>query len=162
MSVTTAGPGLLLFGRRAGAALLALLLLVAGAWTSWSTAQHVLFVSEREQGRLAVTRCDEERCWGSYAPAAGKPGRGGKPRDRVVIDRSLGERKGVTVPVALKPGTDEAVRTGGPGLLHAWVPFGGALLLAAVVVGGGLRLPRVAWGLALTGAALLVASFATL
>ncbi|MGW0731566.1 hypothetical protein [Streptomyces sp. NPDC002851] len=160
MSATTAAPGLLLFGRRAGSVLLALLLLVAGVWTSWSTAQHVLFASEREQGRLSVSRCDEERCWGSYAPA--KTRVASKPRDRVVIDRSLGERKGVTVPVALKPGTDEAVRTGGPGFLHAWVPFGGALVLAAVVVGGGLRLTRTAWGIGLAGAAVLVASFATL
>lgn len=158
MSAATAQPGLLLFGRRAGSVLLALLLLVAGVWTSWQTAQHVMLTEDREQGTLSVTRCTEEICAGSFASAEGDA----KDRDRVVIDRSIGEHKGARVPVAVKPGTDEVVRTGGPGLLHAWVPFGGALLLAGVVIGGGLRQTRLAWGVGLTGAALLVASFVTL
>ncbi|NBE54304.1 hypothetical protein [Streptomyces boluensis] len=158
MSAATAQPGLLLFGRRAGSVLLALLLLVAGVWTSWQTAQHVMLSEEREQGTMSVARCAEETCTGPFVPA----GRGAEPRDRVVIDKSIGERKGVKVPVAVKPGTDEVVRTGGPGFLHAWVPLGGALVLAGVVIGGGLRQPRTAWGVGLTGAALLVASFATL
>jgi hypothetical protein len=158
MSAATASPGLLLFGRRAGSVLLALLLLVAGVWTSWSTAQHVMFPGEREQGTMSVARCTGKTCTGSFAPAES----GAKPRKRVVIDQSIGERKGVQVPVAVKPGTDEVVRTGGPGFLHAWVPLGGALVLAGVVIGGGLRHARFAWGVGLTGAALLVASFATL
>ncbi|MFM9371647.1 hypothetical protein [Streptomyces sp. Da 82-17] len=158
MSAATAKPGLLLFGRRAGSVLLALLLLVAGVWTSWATAQHVMFVEDREQGVMTVARCEGEACSGSFAPADAS----GKPRRTVVIDRSIGERKGARVPVAVKPGTDEVVRTGGPGFLHAWVPLGGALLLAAVVIGGGLRHARLAWGVGLTGGVLLVASFATL
>ncbi|MDI3386631.1 hypothetical protein QIS99_10470 [Streptomyces sp. B-S-A8] len=158
MSAATAQPGLLLFGRRAGSVLLALLLLVAGVWTSWATAQHVVFSQDREQGTLTVARCEGEACTGSFAPADPE----GKPRGSVVIDRSIGEHKGARVPVAVKPGTDEVVRTGGPGFLHAWVPLGGALLLAAVVLGGGLRSARLAWGVGLTGGLLLVASFATL
>ncbi|MDI3421985.1 hypothetical protein [Streptomyces luteolus] len=158
MSAATAQPGLLLFGRRAGSVLLALLLLVAGVWTSWSTAQHVVFMEDREQGTMTVVRCSGEACSGSFAPVDPE----GEPRDAVVIDRSIGEHKGARVPVAVKPGTDEVVRTGGPGFLHAWVPLGGALLLAAVVLGGGLRSARLAWGVGLTGGVLLVASFATL
>ncbi|MFC7306139.1 hypothetical protein ACFQVC_18195 [Streptomyces monticola] len=158
MSAATAAPGLLLFSRRAGTVLLTLLLLVAGVWTSWSTAQHVMLTEDREQGTMAVTRCDDTTCTGSFAPAE----RGAKPRERVVIDRSIGEHKGAKVPVAVKPGSHDVVRTGGPGFLHAWVPLGGALVLAGVVIGGGLRLTRVAWGFGLAGGALLVASFATL
>ncbi|WP_327355528.1 hypothetical protein [Streptomyces sp. NBC_01304] len=145
-------------GRRVGSVLLAALLLVAGAWASWDTARHVMAAKDREQGRMTVARCDDKHCTGSYVPTS----KGAKPRKQVVIDRSIGERKGVEVPVAVKPGTDEVVRLGGPGFLHAWVPLGGALLLAGIVIGGGLRMTRTAWGTSLTGAALLVASFATL
>ena len=53
--------------------------------------------------------------------------------------------KGQTYTVVVKPGSDEVVRSGPAGLLYAWVPLGGALLLASVVVAGGLRLPRLAW-----------------
>ena len=38
--------------------------------------------------------------------------------------------------MVVKPGTDEVVRSGPPGVLYAWVPLGGALLLASVVVAG--------------------------
>ncbi|ARX84048.1 membrane protein [Streptomyces alboflavus] len=62
----------------------------------------------------------------------------------------------------VKPDSDEAVRSGGPGFLHAWLPLGGALLLAAVVVAGGLRLNRVAGVLALAGGIQLSAAFAAL
>jgi hypothetical protein len=47
-------------------------------------------------------------------------------------------------------------------VLYAWVPFGGALLLASVVVAGGMRRTRVAWALAGAGAALLTAAFVAL
>jgi hypothetical protein len=150
--------GLLLLGRRATVAAIALVVLVAGVWTSWGTAQHVMFSKGREHGTMAVTACGEERCTGSYAPDVPE----GERRDRVVIDRSIGERKGVEVPVVVRPGTDEVVRTGVAGLLHAWVPLGGALLLASLVIAGGLRWMRTAWVTGLAGAALLTASFVTL
>lgn len=149
---------LLLLGRRAAMGGLAVLLLVAGVWASWGTAQHVMLGDEREQGTMRVTRCSSDTCVGSYVPSTD----GFEPRERVEIDRSIAEKKGVRIPVAVKPGTSEVVRTGGPGFLHAWLPLGGALLLAAVVVAGGLRLPRAAWILALAGGTLLTASFVTL
>ncbi|WP_367042737.1 hypothetical protein [Streptomyces sp. Je 1-332] len=148
----------LLLLRRAAMGALAVLLLVAGFWASWGTAQHVMLTDDRERGTMRVTRCSSDDCFGSYVSStAGFPS-----REKVVIDRSIAEEKGSRIPVAVKPGSDEVVRTGGPGFLHAWLPLGGALLLASVVVAGGLRLPRTAWGLALAGGALLTASFVTL
>lgn len=149
---------LLLLGRRTAMGGLAVLLLVAGVWASWGTAQHVMLGDEREQGTMRVTRCSSDTCVGSYVPSTD----GFEPRERVEIDRSIAEKKGARIPVAVKPGTSEVVRTGGPGFLHAWLPLGGALLLAAVVVAGGLRLRRVAWALAVAGGTLLTASFVTL
>ncbi|MEV5979230.1 hypothetical protein [Streptomyces sp. NPDC052114] len=149
---------LLLLGRRTAMGALAVLLLAAGVWASWGTARHVMLTEGRERGVMTVTRCGADACVGSYVSSSSGAGRPAS----VVIDRSIAEKKGERIPVALKPGTREAVRTGGPGFLHAWLPLGGALLLASVVVAGGLRLPRLAWSLALTGGALLTASFVTL
>ena len=148
----------LLLGRRTAMGGLAVLLLVAGVWASWGTARHVMLTDGRERGTMRVTRCSADECVGSYLPGSA----GSRPRERVVIDRSIAEKKGARIPVAVKPGTSEVVRAGGPGFLHAWLPLGGALLLAAVVVAGGLRLHRTAWGLALAGGALLTASYVTL
>ncbi|WP_208609665.1 hypothetical protein [Streptomyces atriruber] len=150
---------LLLLGRRTAMGALAVLLLVAGVWASWGTAQHVMLTEGRERGVLTVTRCGSDECVGRYVSSSHDAA---ASRRQVVIERSIAEKKGERIPVALKPGTREAVRTGGPGFLHAWLPFGGALLLSSVVVAGGLRLHRTAWTLALSGTALLTASFATL
>jgi hypothetical protein len=59
----------------------------------------------------------------------------------------------------VKPGTDDLVRSGPAGVLYSWVPMGGALLLASVVVAGGLRRSRLAWVMAGSGIALLTAAF---
>ncbi|CAM5663689.1 hypothetical protein SALBM135S_00083 [Streptomyces alboniger] len=149
---------LLLLGRRTAMGALAVLLLAAGVWASWGTARHVMVTEGRERGVLTVTRCGDEECVGRYVSSSAGSGW----RSPVVIERSIAERKGARIPVALKPGTREAVRTGGPGFLHAWLPLGGALLLASVVVAGGLRLTRTAWTLAVAGGSLLTASFVTL
>ncbi|MEV8319534.1 hypothetical protein AB0Q95_35800 [Streptomyces sp. NPDC059900] len=148
----------LLLLRRTAMGAVAALLIVAGVWASWGTAQHVMLSDDRERGTMRVTRCSSDTCVGSYVPST----EGFEPRAKVVIDRSIAEEKGMRVPVAVKPGTSEVVRTGGPGFLHAWLPLGGALLLSAVVVAGGLRMPRTAWILALAGGTLLTASFVTL
>jgi hypothetical protein len=87
---------------------------------------------------------------------------GSQPRARVVIDRSIAEKKGARIPVVVKPGSDEVVRTGPAGFFHAWVPLGGALLLAAVVIAGGLRRTRIAWIAAAAGGVVLTAAFAAL
>ncbi|QEU93850.1 hypothetical protein [Streptomyces kanamyceticus] len=151
---------LLLLGRRTAMGSLTALLLATGVWASWDTAR--LLAGGPERGVLTVTGCGSDECAGWYVSAARGAGSHSSPRQRVVIERSIAEKKGVRVPVALRPGTREVVRAGGPGFLHALLPLGGALLLASVVVAGGLRLPRVAWGFALAGAALLTASFLTL
>jgi hypothetical protein len=87
---------------------------------------------------------------------------GSRARARVVIEQSVAVKKGRTYTVTVKPGSDEVVRSGPAGLLYAWVPLAGALLLASVVVAGGLRLTRVAWLMAGTGIALLTATFLVL
>ncbi|MEV0040872.1 MULTISPECIES: hypothetical protein [unclassified Streptomyces] len=145
---------MLSFGRRAAMACIALLLLVAGVWSSWSSAQHVVLAKGREHGTLTVERCADESCTGPYDPD-GPQG----PRAGMTIGQSVAVKKGERFPVVVKPDTDELVRTGTPGLLYAWVPLGGALLLASLIVGGGLRLTRTAWGTALAGVALLLAAF---
>lgn len=138
--------------------LLALLLLVAGVWTSWNTAQYAMLVKAEGRGTMTVSSCTEETCTGPYVPTAGKGG----PRAKVSIAAGAAPDKGERVEVVLKPGTAHAVRTGAAGVLHAWVPFAGALLLAALVVAGGMRLRRTAWVMGLLGAVLLGAAFAAM
>ncbi|EPH41976.1 hypothetical protein ABT390_28740 [Streptomyces aurantiacus] len=146
------------YALRGAAGIVAALILAAGVWASWDSARYVMLSDGgRERGTLSLARCGDDTCTGPYAPASG-----GKSRDRVVIDRSVATPKGERIPVVVKPESDEAVRTGGPGFLHAWLPLGGALLLAAVVVAGGLRLNRTAGVLALAGGIQLTAAFAAL
>ncbi|MFE5791014.1 hypothetical protein ACFQ8C_00405 [Streptomyces sp. NPDC056503] len=143
--------------RNAAMVLVAVLLVVAGVWASWASAQHVLLAKGREHGTLTVTGCADERCRGAYVPDDS-----GAPRRTLVIERSVAAGPGAVIPVVVKPGTDEGVRAGWGGGLHAWLPLGGALVLAAPLVAGGLRLRRTAWSLAGAGAALWVAAFVTL
>ena len=144
------------FGRIAAMGTVAVLILIAGVWASWRTAPYVMLTKGREQGTIEVTRCGDDTCTGPFTPdSAGSPGPG-----RVVIEKTVAVRKGQTYAVVVKPGGDEVVRSGPAGILYAWVPMGGALLLASVVVAGGLRRTRVAWVLALAGTALLTAAFA--
>ncbi|POX57095.1 hypothetical protein C3489_02280 [Streptomyces sp. Ru71] len=145
------------FGRLAAMGTVTALILIAGVWASWGTAQHVMLTKGRERGTVVVTRCGEHVCSGPYTPAS----TGSQARRSVVIDDTLAVRKGRTYAVVVKPGSDEVVRSGPAGVLYAWVPLGGALLLASVVVAGGLRLTRAAWVLAGAGVALLTAAFVT-
>ncbi|MET8125737.1 hypothetical protein ACFRCW_25710 [Streptomyces sp. NPDC056653] len=147
----------LLYGRSAAMGCIALLLLVAGVVSSWDSAQHIVLAKGREHGTMTVTGCGADVCTGPFAPADGATA-----RPRVTTEKSVAVRKGGRFPVVVKPGTDVVVRTGLPGFLHAWTPLGGALLLAALVIGGGLRLTRVAWSTGVAGAALLVATFIAL
>ncbi|MEW2300415.1 hypothetical protein AB0958_10640 [Streptomyces sp. NPDC006655] len=135
----------------------AVLILVGGVWGSWGTAQHVMLTKGKERGTVRVTSCGADVCSGPFTPVS--PGASARPG--VVIDRSVAVRKGQTYDVIMKPGTDEVVRSGPAGFLYSWVPFGGALLLASVVVAGGLRLSRVAWALGVSGLVLLTAAFVT-
>ncbi|GAA4916257.1 hypothetical protein GCM10023237_40720 [Streptomyces coeruleoprunus] len=75
---------LLPFARNAAMALVALLLVVAGVWASWGTAQHVLLSKGREHGTMTVTGCGEDVCTGRYDPE-GAPA----PRTDMTIARSV-------------------------------------------------------------------------
>ncbi|WP_406450987.1 hypothetical protein OG782_14560 [Streptomyces sp. NBC_00876] len=145
------------YGRSAALGCVVLLLLVAGVLSSWDTAHHIVLAKGREHGTMAVTGCGAEVCTGPFAPSDGAAA-----RSRVSVEKSVAARKGDRFPVVVKPGTDDVVRTGTPGFLYAWVPLGGALLLAALVIGGGLRLTRTAWGTGIAGGVLLVAAFIAL
>lgn len=133
-------------------------ILIAGVWGSWGCAQHVMLSKGREQGTMTVSRCDGETCWGPYEPVS----TGSPARKRVDIERTVAVESGETYTVVVKPGSSDVVRTGPAGLLHAWVPLGGALLLAAVVVAGGLRMVRSAWVLGGAGIALVTAAWVAL
>ncbi len=135
----------------------ALLLLIAGVWASWGTAQHVMLTKGRERGTMTIGGCDAEECVGSYAPLSA----GSRARERVVLDGSVGADPGERIAVVVKPDTDQVVRAGTSGLLRAWVPLGGALLLAAVIIAGGVRAPRTAWATAAAALALLTAAVVT-
>ncbi|MGA5120662.1 hypothetical protein [Streptomyces pseudogriseolus] len=152
------GSSALRFGRFAAMGAVAVLILIAGVWASWGTAQHVMLTKGRERGTVEVTRCGEDACEGPYRPLSP----GSQPRARVVLDDTVAVEKGGTYTVVLKPGGAEAVRSGPAGVLYAWVPLGGALLLASVVVAGGLLRTRLAWVMALAGAGLLTAAFVAL
>lgn len=147
----------LVYARNAAMGCVVLLLLVAGVFSSWSSAHHIVLSKGREHGTMTVTGCGADVCTGPFTPSGQAAARA-----RVVVEKSVAARRGDRFPVVVKPGTDDVVRTGIPGFLHAWVPLGGALVLAALVIGGGLRLPRIAWGTGVAGVALLVATFIAL
>lgn len=142
--------GLLLVVKTGVMVLLAVLLLVAGVWTSWDTAQHAMFPEGRTGGTLTLASCGDEVCRGRLGP-----------HQDVTIGTAVAG-KGDSFEVVLRPGTHEAVRTGAAGILYAWVPLAGALLLGSLVVAGGLRLWRTAWVMGLLGAGVMVAAFALL
>ncbi|KQW13640.1 hypothetical protein [Streptomyces sp. Root369] len=146
------------FGRLASMGAVTVLILIAGVWASWGSAQYVMLTKGRERGTIEVARCAQDACSGPYTPLS----HGSQARGRVVIEKTVAVRKGRTYTVVVKPGTADVVRSGPAGVLYAWVPMGGALLLASVVVAGGLRRTRLAWVLAGSGIALLTAAFVTI
>jgi hypothetical protein len=161
--------GLLLLTRQLLLVCVVALLVAAGVWASWDALGEA--AAHGGRGTLTVARCSRDACTGSFVPssagAAGSAGSsassssGARGRDRVVLRDTAGAREGARVAVALRPGTDEVVRTGRVGLLRACLPLGGALLLAAVVLAGGLRVRRTAWVAAAGGLAVLAGSFVT-
>ncbi|MFF0082532.1 hypothetical protein ACFYR1_22825 [Streptomyces canus] len=146
------------FGRLASMGAVTVLILIAGVWASWGSAQYVMLTKGRERGTIEVTRCAQDTCSGPYTPLS----HGSQARGRVVIEKTVAVRKGRTYTVVVKPGSADVVRSGPAGVLYSWVPMGGALLLASVVVAGGLRRTRFAWVLAGSGIALLTAAFVTI
>ncbi|WP_327290786.1 hypothetical protein [Streptomyces sp. NBC_01198] len=149
--------GLVLLARAVGVTVVVALLLVSGAWDSWRTAQHVMLTKGRERGTMTLVSCGDSVCTGPFAPKGTAVA-----RDRVTVSLPIRHTVGARIPVAVKPGTDKVVRAGWGRILFAWVPFGGALLLSAVVLAGGLRMRRTAWTFGALGAALVVGAFLTL
>ena len=145
--------GALLLARTVFLALVVALLVVAGVRASWPEAKAAMFAEEADRGTLTLGECRREVCTGVFAPTGAE----------VELRQALGRTAGERLPVALLPGdseAEEAVRTGAPGVLYAWLPLYGALLLASVVLGGGLRLYRTAWAVAAAAAAALLLTFA--
>lgn len=146
--------GVMLLGRNVTIALVALLLVVAGVWTSWDNAQHAMFPKDGNKGTMTVQKCGESRCTGSFVASSG-----GSAPEEVSVSESASRSEGESLSVSVKPGTDEVVRTGLGGVLHSWIPLGGALALAAFVLAGGLGLRRTGWGLGLSGVGIMVGAF---
>ncbi len=148
--------GLLLLTKQLVLVGVVLLVLAAGVWASWDAAG---FAAARDgRGTMTVARCTQEACTGSFAPLAASE----QPRERVVLKDTAGTEKGAKVPVALRGGGDEVVRTGTAGIFRACLPFGGALILAAVVIAGGLRMRRTAWAAGAAGFGVLIGAFVTM
>ncbi|CAM5574978.1 hypothetical protein STENM327S_06620 [Streptomyces tendae] len=128
---SSASAALLRFGRVAAMGTVAVLILIAGVWASWGTAQHVLLTKGRKQGTVEVTRCGAGTCSGPLPVSAGlRQARSG------LSSRTRWPWRRVDVRGGGGSGGDEVVRSGPAGVLYAWVPLGGALLLVLVVVVG--------------------------
>ena len=150
--------GLLLLARTALMGAVAAVLLMAGAWASLDAMRPVTAERGGVRGTMTVEECDKGTCTGSFTPGAGS---GGAPAE-VALDAPVAHDAGERLAVVLWPGGDEVARTGAAGILYAWLPFAGALVLASPVIAGGLRMRRTAWAAGLLGAALLGATFALL
>lgn len=149
--------GLLLVLKNTLMALLAVLLVVAGVWTSWATARPAMFEEAGERGTFTVQRCEDDLCRGVFAPDDG-----GERREGVSISASVASQGEERLRVAFLPERQEAVRTDPAGVLYAWVPLAGGLLLASLVLAGGLRMRRTAWVAGVLGAGMMVGAFVLL
>lgn len=154
-------------GRRHGTALLvlrvlvfgaaALALLAAGAWSGFTDTRDAVS-SDRARGTVRVTHCGSTLCTGPFTPSSGASA---QRAPRVSLPRYAVGSEHERLQVARVPNSDEAVRTGPSGLVQAWMLFGGALLLCAVLLFSGLGLRRTSVLLAILGALVVVATFAT-
>lgn len=161
--------GVLLLTRNIVLMLVAALLLVAGGWTSWQTAGPALTGDVR--GTVRIAKCSDDECAGTFIPATGRGSSdgsagsggsaGGSPKTVKVAESASGT-VGERLQVAVKPSTDQAVRTGPSGALYGAVPFGGSLVLAALVVAVGIRMKRTGAVLGTLGVAVMAASWAVL
>ncbi|WP_230423769.1 hypothetical protein [Streptomyces radicis] len=142
--------GALRVARMAFGWLLAAFLVAAGGWASFDPVEDAVRADGRERSTMTLVACDRDACTGMLASTG----------ETVVLRQVIAREEGERLDVALRPGTDEAVRTGAAGALYAGLPLIGALLMAAVVIGGGLRLYRTAWAVAGGALAALLATFA--
>ena len=136
--------GVLLLVRYLLLGLLTLLIVVGGVLGSWDTARDAMSPGDLPQGRLTLAACSDDACTGVFEPSGAT----------VALVQPIAREPGETLDVAVYEDTGEAIRTGLPGVLYSWLPLMGALLLASVVIAGGLRMYRVA---AATGATALAA-----
>ena len=146
--------GMLLLARAGLVALFALVLVVAGVWTSWGTA--ITALAGHERGTVTVEKCADDKCAGTFLNE-----KTAKPEKVTVSEFVSGGERG-TLDVAVKPGTDHVVRTGPAGILYSWVPLGGSLLLASLVIAGGLRMRRTALATGLCGGLIMTGAWALL
>ncbi|MBL1068657.1 hypothetical protein JK356_18610 [Streptomyces sp. 7-21] len=147
---------MLLLARFALTAVFTVVLVVSGVWAAWDDASRALAPGDDERGTITLHACDDEACTGTFAPRGAPPG---EDRREVTMPQPLGREPGERLSVALRPGTAEVVRTGAAGALYAALPLTGALLLASVIVAGGLRLYRVAAVTAGVAVTALLATF---
>lgn len=146
--------GMLLLVKNLVMSLIVLVLVCAGGWASWNAVEPVLHADQR--GTVRVAECARDDCAGVFrprvVPARGAGSQGGDAR-KVTLGKSVSKEPGGSVRAAVRPGSDRAVRADAPGVLYACVPLAGALLLAALVLAGGLRMRRTAVLVGLSGAA---------
>jgi hypothetical protein len=163
--------GLLLLARAALMGVVATVLLMAGVWTSLDGMRQAVADRGAVRGTVTVEECDGWTCTGSFAPEGGGAG----ARARVTVDAPVSHEAGERLPAALWPASggaggdeggdgsgDTVVRTGTAGVVYAWLPLAGSLVLASPVIAGGLRMRRTAWAAGLLGVALMGAAFALL
>ncbi|MGK5448470.1 hypothetical protein [Streptomyces radiopugnans] len=159
--------GLLLLARASLMGVVAAVLLMAGVWVSLDGTRQAVADRGAVRGTMTVAECDGWTCTGPFAPE------GGGARVEVAVEAPVSYEAGERLPVALWPGREgsdgsgraystPAVRTGTAGVLYAWLPLAGALVLASPVIAGGLGMRRTAWGAGLSGLALMGAAFALL
>lgn len=148
--------GALLLGKNVLLTVVVLTLLAGGVWTSWDTAQHAMFTKGRVTGTMTVRECGEDVCTGPFTPQDATL----EVRSEVTVDASVTDRKpGEILQTVVRPGTDRVVRTGPAGILYAWVPLGGALLLATLVLAGGLGMRRTGSAAGVLGVTLIAVAF---
>ncbi len=145
--------GLLLLIKAVVAGALVVAVLAAGVWVSWGAVKDAR-ASGFERGTMTVSSCGTSSCSGPFTA-----GGDGSDLSDVRVDRLVTTGTGQRFAVAVKPGTTDVVRTGFAGVLFALRSVAGALLLAALALGFGLGLRRVAWATALLGAVLVAAPF---
>ena len=155
VSPRTAGDRALWLARVALSALLVVLLVVAGVWSSWDTVRHALYATDQQRGTLTLESCDRAACLGAFAPHSTV----GAELSDVRLPQRVGLEKGEELSVALWPDSTDAIRTGLPGFFYGWLPLTGSLLLAALIIAGGMRLYRVGWAVGGLALALIGATF---
>ena len=130
-------------------------LLVAGVWMASGNAYPALLGSDT--GTVRIASCGPDECTGRFVPDTGSA------PQRVTVAHAVSGTPGERLDVAVRDaGERHVVRTDAAGVLYSLAPVAGALLLASIVVVGGLRMRRLGVSMGLLGAAALGATWALL